>query len=59
MKEVVHPFRINAEEGFVLIDHSFLHHVAGNLHAGLGRALPVAGLKHVQRPVLDTKLQIC
>src|SRR5256885_11242302 len=49
---------IDAENGGLLVDEPFLHHVDGDLHSGLRGALAVAGLEHVELALFDGELEV-
>ena len=50
--------RLDHEDGLLLGAHSLVNEVARDLQRGLGRALAVAGLEHVELLVLDRELHV-
>ena len=58
MQELVERGRHDARHGLLLVDQPFLHHVDGDLERGLGGALAVARLQHVELAALDGELDV-
>ena len=49
---------LHAQHSGALIDHAFVHEVAGNLKRGLGGTLAVTGLQHEELAILDGELHV-
>ena len=58
MQELVELRRLDAPNGFLLIDQAFVAHVDGDPHRRLRGALAVAGLQHEQLTLLDGELDV-
>ena len=50
--------RLNHQNGLLLVDHTFVDKVAGDLQCGLRGALAVAALEHIKLAVLDGELHV-
>ena len=57
-QEVVKLVGLDAEDGFLLRDEAFAHHVDGDANRGQAGALAVARLQHVELAILDGELEI-
>ena len=57
-QEVVQLIRLDPENGFFLLDQSFLHHLQGDANCRQPGTLAVAGLQHVELAVLDGELEV-
>ena len=58
VQQLIELLRIDAQNGFLLVDETFSHHFDGDAYRGRTRALAVAGLQHEQLAVLNGELEI-
>ena len=58
MQELVERGRHDARHRLLLVDQPLAHHVDGDLERGLGRALAVARLQHVELAALHGELDV-
>ena len=58
MQQLLQLRRLNAQDGFLLGQQPFFHHVHGDFDRRLAGALAVAGLQHVEFFILDGELKI-
>ena len=58
MEQGVQIAGIDHHDGILLGDHALVHQVTGDLQRGLGGALAVTGLKHIELAVLHGELHI-
>ena len=49
---------LDHQDGLLVVDHAFVHQVAGDLERRSSGALAVAGLEHVELAVLDGELHV-
>src|ERR1035437_4707464 len=58
VEELIELLGIDAQDGFLLAEDAFIDHLDGDANRGGAGALAVAGLQHVERPVLDGELKV-
>jgi hypothetical protein len=58
VQELIELLRVDAQDGFLLADESFAHHLDGDANRRRPGALAVAGLEHVELAVLDGELEV-
>ena len=58
VQQLIELLRIDAQDGFLLVDEAFVHHLDGDADRRRTGALAVAGLQHVELAVLDGELEI-
>ena len=58
VQKLIELLRVDAQDGFLLADEAFAHHLDGDANRRRPGALAVAGLEHVERAVLDGELEV-
>ena len=58
VQQLIELLRIDAQDGFLLGDQAFVHHLDGDANRRRTGALAVAGLQHVELAVLDGELEV-
>ncbi len=58
MQKRIKLFRLYAENGFFLVDHTLVHHVDGDLQGSVCRAFSVAGLQHEKLAVFNGEFHV-